>query len=316
MFEIESSDEQLSDEQLSDEPGLTLTGYENWRSWKSQFILKAQSLGLWEYIDPDNKNPPAFMAQPVPPDINATMRLLKEAESSDAKGKAKSTTAFDEYEGLRDYYKCQKRLYEDEMKSVRTLKIWVLMTVESHIQCRECASDTDLRVWYSNLLGTYDATALHLAKSKAIYAWNAFFYTAPCVPRDPMKWVDNFVNVMNEALLADLPLTDCVLVWYIPVRQLAEPFLGDAPMVWQLHCEIIIEEAEEVLGGPEGGEGGSPTTGRDRLRAPCAELARNCTLYHDVSASLGDDLPSWFKENDATTKTAPRDFAFGTGLME
>jgi len=150
---------------------VVLTGSTNCHRWKSLFISKAKTLRLWEYIDPDNKEPPTFLKEPMMPTFSF------ESESTGVQTRSSEPTdTFTETDKARlQIYKIRNDHYNLQSRNIATLKSWVEDTVETRLREHCCKHDADLRVWYSNLA---EAAGLdiHLARGTAMTAWGDFFY--------------------------------------------------------------------------------------------------------------------------------------------
>lgn len=137
-------------------------------------------------------------------------------------------------------YTLDKDEFTQETKNIALLRDWVEVTVETKIREENCNPDKDLRSWYLNLSQAVGQD-LYLARSMATMAWNEFFHATARVPKDPVAWVSNFKSVMHDATTLDLPLAKEVILWYLPLQKLTEPFLGQKLDIWRAEFSAAIK---------------------------------------------------------------------------
>ncbi|KAH7010529.1 hypothetical protein EDB80DRAFT_869043 [Ilyonectria destructans] len=194
--------------------------------------------GKWDYINPDTEDPPPLLEPPTMPTFAfMTPATGVQTRGSEAAAAAETITEADKMR-MR-IYDIQDRHFEQEAKNITTLKDWVETTVETKIRETNCEAGKNLREWYLNLSKAVGLDN-HLARSVATVAWNDFFHATAKVPQDLTKWVDNFEHVMYEASTLDLPLAKEVILWYLPLQQLTEPFLGQKLEIWKAQYSTKI----------------------------------------------------------------------------
>lgn len=231
----------MSSSYQNEDTKVKLASSMDWNSWKYLFEMKAYSAGLWEKIDPDNDDAPAFLTKPKAPDLLVLLEspgTQTRASSATDNAMAVTVTEVDKY-CLR-LYEINIREFQNERKEVSKLRDWVVGSVDLILCQTYCRPTESLKKWYSSLKESVGMD-LNLAKAEANLAFNRFMMPPKRPPKDILKWVSDFEKIMMVSQALGIPTAMESTCWYLALHEAAKPFLGLRLNIWK------IQFAQEII---------------------------------------------------------------------
>ncbi|EEU38468.1 uncharacterized protein NECHADRAFT_88541 [Fusarium vanettenii 77-13-4] len=199
----------------------------DWEDWQMEFRKRAEGEDVWQYIEPTSDLP--WPQEPTPPNIadyqSNTIHANTESNSSGRSGRSQ-TTGSAVPQGLGDLsdagrlsfqqhwneYTVAIRRYETIKKSLRTLREWVLKTVNKSIQKTDLPPNGNLNKWYAILAQSGEEYASHRMEDARI-AFKNHLRSAPKKEAGLEKWIVRWKELMAEGQRQGVPETTEPRAW-------------------------------------------------------------------------------------------------------
>lgn len=223
----------------SSSKNVRLEDAKDWSAWDREFQSKAIAAHIWEKIDPEAEERPAFLAEPIEPDPRNYEKRIMQTQQAPANSTRHASQLIDDQpdpngrpananemttRGKDDYkldlsvYNNAMRRFEKEDKSIKEIRDWVGETVKQHLLRTACQPKETLDTWYIKLRDQVGATPdqiYDLAKTKYQLA------IKPLVrqPRDITIWLAEWEEAINQAIAAGIPNVQHSRDWWTDFEQ-------------------------------------------------------------------------------------------------
>jgi len=211
----------------------------DWPDWNATFQGRARRAFLWEYIDPDNNDPPTFMNPPELPDIHIPSTSGVQTRSGSATTDTRSISEDDKF--LLRFYEIRLRKFEKQAAAISELSNWVESTVGQNIRRQACLPNEDLRQWYKNLKKTMLVDTKMLL-SGAREKYRKFMHPLSKAPKDIIKWTSDLEEMIIRSARDGLDDAKRPSTWFTDLTRCTKSFLGLRLDLWALKFESQIDD--------------------------------------------------------------------------
>jgi hypothetical protein len=216
----------------------------DWVNWSREFRIKARSLNLWIYIEPDKNIP--WPEQPVAPHIaNYPKKIVRTETRSSSASRTTATPAPEEvdhetapksvgemtgegksnYQLDLSYYSLMTKEFKDYRTNLDKMVDWITSTTSPLIRKTCCKEDMTIDEWYLEFQQTgsaYERDRIADARTK----YQAAIKPLSKLPRKFNEWLNEWESAMAEGQDVDLSDTMKARFWAPDLARAVRDALG------------------------------------------------------------------------------------------
>ena len=212
---------------------------QDWIKWSREFRIKAKSLNLWIYIDPDNQIP--WPVEPVAPVISNYPKRVVRVETRSSSSMTPQdetdihntprTTSEMTTEGRASYqldvnnYMFMKKEFKDHRSNLDKLTDWITDTTSTSIRESCCDEDKTIDEWYLGFKQTgspYEEVQMVHLRTK----YQAAIKPLTKLPRKFDEWLTEWESTMAEGQRIKYPDTTMATFWARDLAKALQNVLG------------------------------------------------------------------------------------------